>query len=282
MRREEVAQLAGVSVDYYVRLEQGRVPNVSEAVIDAVARALRLAPPEREHLLRLSRPIRGPRLPALPQRIRPELRQLLDAMPDAAAFVMGRRTDVLATNGLGAALIVDFAELPVRERNFARRFFSDEVAAARLWLDWPAKASDLVAFLRVDAGRHPDDPALAELVGELSMKSESFRRLWADHPVRDKAPATVRIYHPIIGTTELAYVAMRPTDDPDQTLIAYTAPTNSPAAASLRLLASWHIDTRESTADDNIHDRRERDNVDMYRHIGYRDADLAGRGEPEW
>jgi transcriptional regulator with XRE-family HTH domain len=238
LRREEVAQLAGVSVDYYVRLEQGRADNVSVAVIDAVARALRLAPPEREHLIRLSRPDRGARPAYTNQQVRPELRQLLDAMTHAAAYVMGRRTDVLAANRLGVALIADFDAVSPPERNFARRFFSDEAAAARLWLDWPAKASDLVAFLRVDAGRHPDDPALAELVGELSTKSDMFRRLWAEHPVRDKAPSTVRIHHPVLGSAELTYVALRPTDDPDQTLIAYTAPADSPAAAGLRRLAS--------------------------------------------
>jgi hypothetical protein len=159
--------------------------------------------------------------------------------------VVGRRTDVLATNSLGAALIADFATLAPRHRNFARRFFSDEAAAAQLWLDWPSKASDLVAFLHIDAGRHPDDPALAELVGELSMRSNTFRRLWADHPVRDKTHAAVQVYHPVVGTMELTYVALRPTDDPDQTLITYSAAPNTPAAASLRLLASWYADSHE-------------------------------------
>jgi hypothetical protein len=242
LRREEVAQLAGVSVDYYVRLEQGRTENVSEAVLDAVGRALRLNPHEREHLLRLTRPVRGAPRPTPPQWARPQLRHLLDAMTDAAAFVVGRRTDVLAANRLGVALIADFETLAPRQRNFARRFFCDEAAAAQLFLDWPAKAGDLVAFLHVDAGRHPDDAALAELVGELSMKSETFRRLWADHPVRDKGHATVQLHHPLVGTMDLAYEAMRPTDDPDQTLITYSAPPDSPAAASLRLLASWHAD----------------------------------------
>jgi transcriptional regulator with XRE-family HTH domain len=131
LRREEVAQLAGVSVDYYVRLEQGRAENVSEAVIDGVARALRLVPQERDHLVRLARPVRGAKPPAPPQRVRPQLRYLLDALTDSAAYVVGRRTDVLATNRLGAALITDFDALPPRQRNFARRFFTDEPAAAQ-------------------------------------------------------------------------------------------------------------------------------------------------------
>jgi transcriptional regulator with XRE-family HTH domain len=244
LRREEVAQLAGVSVDYYVRLEQGRAGNVSEAVIDGVARALRLPQQEREHLIRLARPVRGARAAAPPQRVRPELRHLLEAMTDAAAYVVGRRTDVLANNRLGAALITDFGSLAPRHRNFARRFFSDEAAAVQLWLDWPSKASDLVAFLHVDAGRHPDDPALAELVRDLSMGSETFRRLWADHPVRDKTHAHVPVYHPVVGAMDLTYVAVRPTDDPDQTLITYSAAPNTPAAASLRLLGSWYADSQ--------------------------------------
>ena len=242
LRREEVAHLAGVSVDYYVRLEQGRAQNVSEAVIDAVARALRLDPQERDHLVRLTRPVRGARRPPPPQRVRPQLRQLLEAMTDVAAYVVGRRTDVLATNRLGAALLTDFDALPPRQRNFARWDFGDEAAAAEVWVDWPAKAGDLVAFLHVDAGRHPNDPALAELVGELSMSSPTFRRLWAEHPVRDKGHATVQIRHPVVGTLDLAYESMRPTDDPDQTLITDSAPPGTPAVASLRLLASWYAD----------------------------------------
>jgi len=244
LRREEVAQLAGVSVDYYVRLEQGRAERVSEAVLDAVARVLRLDAQERAHLYQLTRPVRSNRRPAAPQRVRPSLRHLLDAMTDAAVYVVGRRTDVLATNHLGAALIADFDALPVRERNFARFFFSDEALARELWVDWPAKAADLVAFLRVDAGRHPEDPALAELVGDLSMRSELFRRLWADHPVRDKGHATATVRHPMVGVIELAYEALGVPDDPDQVLVTYSAVPGSSAADALRLLASWYEDRR--------------------------------------
>jgi transcriptional regulator with XRE-family HTH domain len=240
LRREEVAQLAGVSVDYYVRLEQGRTANVSEAVLDAVARALALDAEERAHLRRLSRPTRRVHRPTPAQRVRPQVRHLLDAMTDAAAYIVGRRTDVLAWNRLGAALIADLDTLPERQRNFARLMFGDEATAQALFLDWPAKARDLVAFLHVDAGRHPDDPALAELVGDLSLHSELFRRLWADHPVHDKGHATARLRHPLVGTIELAYEALRLPDDPEQMLVTYSAPPNSDATAALRLLASWH------------------------------------------
>lgn len=238
LRREEVAQLAGVSVDYYVRLEQGRTGNVSEAVLDAVGRALRLDAGERAHLSRLTRPARGARRASPPQRVRPQLQHLLDAMTDVAGYVVGRRTDVLAWNRLGAALIVDFDTLPARQRNFARLLFSDESARA-LFVDWPAKARDLVGFLRLDAGGHPDDPALAELIGELAVHSDLFRRLWADHPVRDKSHATAQLNHPTVGRMDLAYEALRLPDDPDQVLVTYSAVPDSDAAASLRLLASW-------------------------------------------
>ncbi|MFI5908500.1 helix-turn-helix domain-containing protein [Dactylosporangium sp. NPDC051541] len=242
LRREEVAQLAGVSVDYYVRLEQGRATNASEAVLDAVARALGLDAEERAHLRRLTRPARGVRRPAPPQRVRPQVQHLLTAMADAAAYVVGRRTDVLAWNTLGAALITGLDTLPTRQRNFARLLFGDEPAARALFADWPAKARDLVAFLHVDAGRHPDDPALAELVGELSLRSELFGRLWADHPVSDKGHTTATIHHPLVGPVELAYEALRLPEDPDQMLVTYSAPPDSDAAAALRLLASWHAD----------------------------------------
>lgn len=242
LRREEVAQLAGVSVDYYVRLEQGRTTNVSEAVLDAVARALELDAEEHAHLRRLTRPARAARRPAPPQRVRPQIRHLLDAMTDVAAYVVGRRTDVLAWNRLGAALIADFDALPGQQRNFARLLFGDETAAQELFPDWPAKARDLVAFLHVDAGRHPDDPALAALVGELALHSERFRRLWADHPVHDKGHTTASLRHPVIGTVDLAYEALRLPDDPEQLLVTYSAPPGSDAATALRLLASWHAD----------------------------------------
>lgn len=248
LRREEVAQLAGVSVDYYVRLEQGRTANVSDAVLAAVARALQLDAEERAHLRRLTRRTRGVHSPVPVQRVRPQIRHLLDAMTDAAAYVVGRRTDVLAWNRLGAALIVDFDTLPERQRNFARLMFGDETTAQTLFVDWPAKARDLVAFLHTDAGRHPDDPALAELVGDLSLRSDRFRRLWAEHPVHDKGHSTARLRHPLAGTIELAYEALRLPDDPEQMLVTYSAPLDSDAAATLRLLASWKADPVPSSA----------------------------------
>ncbi len=248
LRREEVAQLAGVSVDYYVRLEQGRTANVSEAVVDAVARVLRLDEEERTHLHRLARPARAPRRSTAAQRVRPQVRHLLDAMTDAVAFVVGRRTDVLAWNHLGAALIADFDALPARQRNFARLLFGDEDGAQAVFVDWPAKARDLVAFLRVDAGRHPDDPALAELVGDLSVRSDLFRRLWAQHPVQGKGHASVKLRHPMVGVMDLSYEALSLPGDPDQMIVTYSAAADSQAAMELRLLASLYAHGRTDNA----------------------------------
>ncbi|WP_433047799.1 helix-turn-helix domain-containing protein [Dactylosporangium sp. CS-033363] len=239
LRREEVAQLAGVSVDYYVRLEQGRATNASAAVLDAVARALGLDAEERAHLERLTRPARRGQRPAPPQRVRPAVRHLLEAMTDVAAYVVGRRTDVLAWNRLGAALIPGLDSAPVPRRNFARLLFGDEAAARALFADWDAKARDLVAFLHVDAGRHPDDPELADLVDELARHSDLFRRLWAEHPVHDKGHTTARLRHPVVGTIDLAYEALRLPDDPEQLLVTYSAQPDSDAATALRLLGSW-------------------------------------------
>jgi transcriptional regulator with XRE-family HTH domain len=242
LRREELAQLAGVSVDYYVRLEQGRGVNVSDAVLDAVANALRLDDDERAHLRNLARPTRTPRRPSPPQRVRPRLRHLLQAMTDVAAYVVGRRTDVLAWNPLGAALIADFTALPARQRNFARLLFLDDHTQA-LFTDRQRKARDIIAFLRLDAGRHPNDPELAELVGELSLHSQLFRKLWADHPVYDKGHASYELNHPLVGKLTLAYEALRLPDDPDQTLVTYSARPRSASEANLRLLASWQTAT---------------------------------------
>jgi transcriptional regulator with XRE-family HTH domain len=239
LRREELAQLAGVSVDYYIRLEQGRTTNVSDAVLDAVARALRLDADERDHMYRLTRPSRGARVSSPRQIVHPYVRDLLEAMTEAAAYVIGRRTDVLAWNRLGSALIGDLDAMPLRNRNFARLLMTDGPTQA-LFRDVPTKACDLVAFLRVDVGRHPDDPELIGLIEELSVHSELFRRTWAEHPVRDKSHALAAIQHPLVGRLDLAYVALRLPDDPDQVLVTYSAPPDSPSAASLRVLASWH------------------------------------------
>jgi transcriptional regulator with XRE-family HTH domain len=237
LRREEVARLAGVSVDYYVRLERGRTRNVSEAVLDAVARALRLDDTERGHLFAIARPARRQQRPMPPQRVRPGLRRVLELLTDVPALVIGRRTDILAANPSARALFTDFEALPHRERNMARFMFLDE-AARELYADWEASARGTVAALHLYAGRHPDDPRLAELIGELSVRDEDFRRWWAAHDVLRRTHGTKRFHHPVAGDLTLAYEALEPSGDPDQILALYTAEPGSPSAHALSLLAA--------------------------------------------
>ncbi|NUS13646.1 MAG: helix-turn-helix domain-containing protein [Streptomyces sp.] len=246
LRREELAQLAGVSVDHYVRLEQGRTLHFSEAVLDAVARALRLDPVERDHLHRLARPrpvpTCRPAAPQHPQQVRPGLRRLLDSAADVPAYVVGRGTDVLAWNALAAALVTDFGALPPRERNMARLVFLDE-GVRSLYADWRAKARDVTAYLRLDAGRRPDDPHTAALLRELSAASPEFREVWAEHHVWDKTHGGHLYRHPVVGPLDLAFETLRLPDDPDQALVMHTVEARSPSAAALRLLAAWSRET---------------------------------------
>ncbi|AZP15142.1 XRE family transcriptional regulator [Streptomyces aquilus] len=242
LRREEIAQLAGVSVDYYTRMEQGRVPNPSGAVLDALARALQLDEDAARHLHRLARPQSATRhVPppqARPQRVRPMLQRLLDDLVGTPALVMGRRMDILAWNTAACALFGDYAALDRAERNIARITFLDETSR-ELYAEWTSCARENVAYLHLDAGRHPEDPRLASLIGELSMKSEDFRRWWAEHPVQDKTSGTKRFHHPVVGDLELAYETLRPADDPEQALITYAAEPGSASHDALRMLLAW-------------------------------------------
>jgi transcriptional regulator with XRE-family HTH domain len=241
LRREEVARLAGVSVDYYTRLEQGRHTRPSEAVVDALSRALDLDAASRAHLADLSRI--GPRRAERPQaqRVRPAVHQMLDALVDQPAFVLGRRTDVLAYNRLARALVTDWNALPARERNYVRWIFLDP-AARELHLDWQSVAADVVGTLRLDAGRHPDDPLLSQLVGELTIKSSEFRAAWTDHRVHERTHGTKRLLHPTVGAITVHYEALALAGDPDQTLFVYTTEPASTSQDNLRLLASWTAD----------------------------------------
>ena len=238
LRREEVARLAGVSVDYYVRLERGRHVNVSEAVLDAIARALRLDDAERSHLFAVARPVRAGSRPLPPQRVRPGLYRVLETLTETPALVIGRRTDVLATNRMARALYTDFDALPYRERNMSRFVFLDESARA-LYADWEATARTSVATLHLYAGSHPHDPRLAALIGELSLRDEDFRRWWADHDVTRRTFGSKRFHHPVVGDLTLDYEALAVIGDPDQTLGIYTAEPGSASEEALRLLSSW-------------------------------------------
>ncbi|MBB4968248.1 helix-turn-helix transcriptional regulator [Saccharothrix violaceirubra] len=235
LRREELALLAGVSVDYYMRLEQGRTPAVSDAVLDAVSRVLRLDETERAHLRNLVRPARSRR--SAPRRVRTGVLRLLESMADVPAFVLGRRTEVLAWNSLAGALY-GFDDAAPEMRDSARHTFLDPDARS-FYREWDTVAADQVAFLRLDAGRHPDDPLLAALVGELSVKDATFRELWARHAVLEKTHGTKLLRHPVVGDLDLDYETFRLPGEPDLALCVYTAPVGSPTQERLRLLASW-------------------------------------------
>jgi transcriptional regulator with XRE-family HTH domain len=246
LRREELAQLAGVSVAYYTRLEQGNGRNVSAEVLDSIARALRLNDAEHSHLIHLAKPKQNKkRSAARAQQVRGALGQLLDSMDGVPAYVVGRRSDVLAWNRMAAALFGDWGELPERERNWARMVFL-KPEYRDLFVDWEQKASDVVGYLRLDAGCHPDDPRLSALVGELSVKSGDFRRLWARHDVKEKTHGVKLLRHPLVGELTLSFETFRLGDDPEQSLVTYHAEPGSPSADALRLLASWGADAAAS------------------------------------
>ncbi|MFH9610937.1 helix-turn-helix domain-containing protein [Streptomyces sp. NPDC017448] len=243
LRREELAQLAGVSVAYYTRLEQGNGRNVSAEVLDAIAGALRLTDAEQAHLTHLARPARHgkKRRPARAQRVRTGLLYLLGSMEGIPAYVTGARSDILAWNPMAAAVFGDWGALPPAERNWARLVFLSP-GYRDLFVDWGSKASDMVSYLRLYAGCHPDDPELSALVGELSVKSDEFRRLWATHNVKEKGHGTKLIRHPLAGDLTLAYETLNLPDDEEQHLVTYHAEPGSESAEGLRLLASWGAD----------------------------------------
>jgi transcriptional regulator with XRE-family HTH domain len=234
LRREELATLAGVSADYYVRLEQGRERHPSEQVIDALARALQLDDDATAHLHDLARPApRRRRAAKRAERIRPELLRLMEAWPHTPAMVMGRHLDVLAANSLATALHGGFA----RGNNLVRTLFLDPAARER-YPDWDVVARDTVAALRASVGPDLDDPHLTDLVGELSLKSERFRALWARHDVREKTHGTKRFVHPQVGELELHYETFAVAGSSGQVLSVYHAEPGSSTEQALALLSS--------------------------------------------
>ncbi|MFF4587016.1 helix-turn-helix domain-containing protein [Streptomyces sp. NPDC001388] len=247
LRREELAQLAGVSVAYYTRLEQGNGRNVSAEVLDSIARALRLTDAEHAHLTHLAKPKHKKKQTARPQQVRASLRQLLATMDGVPAYVVGRRAEILAWNPMAAALFGDWAQLPAAERNWARLVFLNP-GYRDLFVDWEQKAIDIVCALRMDAGCYPDDPRLSALVGELSVKSEDFRRLWATHDVKEKSHGVKHLRHPLVGALSLNFEGFRLLGDGEQTMVTYHAEPGSASADALRLLASWGTDATRAGA----------------------------------
>jgi transcriptional regulator with XRE-family HTH domain len=241
LRREEVALLAGVSVDYYTRLERGNLGGVSETVLEALAQALQLDEAERGHLFDLARAANTtarPRRRPAQQRVRPGVQRILDAMTDAPADVRNGRRDILAANRLGCALYSELYIDPVRPANVARFVFLSP-RAREFFPEWEGAASDLVANLRTEAGRNPHDRALQDLVGELSTRSEEFRVRWAAHNVRYHHTGRKRLHHPVVGDLELTYEVLALPADPGLSLVVYGAEPGSASQDGLRLLASW-------------------------------------------
>ncbi|MEY2245617.1 helix-turn-helix domain-containing protein [Streptomyces sp. SAS_267] len=248
LRREELAQLAGVSVAYYTRLEQGNGRNVSAEVLDSIARALRLTDAEHNHLTHLAKPKQHKKRQTVrPQQVRGSLRQLLDTIDGVPAYITGRRSDVLVWNRMAAAVFGDWSELPPQERNWARMVFL-RPEYRELFVEWEQKAIDIVCLLRMDAGCHPDDPRLAALVGELSVKSEDFRRLWATHDVKEKSHGVKLLRHPLVGDLALQFESFRLIGDSELALVTYHAEPGSASAEALRLLASWGTDATRAGA----------------------------------
>ena len=249
LRREEVARLAGVSADYYRRLEQGRLPSVSESVLSALARALQLDHAEREYLFNLARPQEGRRREVLGQQqlVRPEFRRLMDGMVDQPAFVLGRRMDFLGGNRLALALLADFPSMPRAEQNMVRWMIL-EPAARSLYEEWETVAAEMVGVLRGDAARFPDDHLTAALVGELAMKSEKFRHWWADRKVHERTSGSKGFSHPVVGHLVIDYEALNSAADCDQILFIYTA-KDAASLEKLRLLSSWAADAPLSKED---------------------------------
>jgi transcriptional regulator with XRE-family HTH domain len=248
LRREEAARLAGVSTEYYTRLEQGRAGNPSPEVVEALARALRLDAAEREHLADLlARPGATRRAgPVAPQRVRPGLYRLLRTLDHVPAFVIGRRTDVLAANRLARAVLTDFDALPATRRNLARYYLLDPAARERVG-DWQRLAAETVAMLRLEAGRHPHDRRLADLVGELTLALPEFTAWWNDHRVLRRTHGAKHYHHPLVGELHFSYESFQVPGDTDQTLCVYNVEPGSETAEALRLLASWTTPQRAET-----------------------------------
>jgi transcriptional regulator with XRE-family HTH domain len=249
LRREEVASLAGVSVEYYKRLERGNATGASDTVLDALADALRLHDAERAHLFDLARaanPIAMRRSRPAQRRVRPTVQRILDSI-GSLATVSNMRCDYLAANQLGRALYAPLFESHEQPPNSARFTFLDP-AAQDFFVDWEKAAKDLVAALRSMAGRNPYDRALSNLVGELSTRSDAFRTWWAAHNVRYHQTGTKRLHHPVVGDLELSYEVMKPSADTGLRLAIFTAEPGTRSEGALSLLASWAATPQHETA----------------------------------
>lgn len=254
LRREEVALLAGISVEYYTRLERGNAAGVSDSVLEGLARALQLDEAERSHLFHLVRttstaaPAR--RRPAQ-ERVRLSVQRILDAMTDTPAFVRNARLDILAANRLGHAFYSELFADPVRPVNTARFLFLNP-RATEFFADWDTIANDAVGVLRAQAGRDPYDRRLSDLIGELSTRSDEFRVRWAAHDVKLHRTGVKHFRHPLVGELTLDFESLELPGDPGQSMLVYTAEPASPTRERLNLLASWTSTPHHVAADDEV------------------------------
>lgn len=251
LRREEVAQLAGVSTDYYTRLEKGNLRSASESVLEAIARALQLNDAERAHLLDLARAARGGSSPVRrrPRReqLRPSLQQVLDAMSSAPAFVSNGRLDLVGTNALARAMYADVLDTLTVPPNFARFCFLD-TRAHDFYADWERAADTTVAMLRSEAGRDPHSRPLTDLVGELATRSDAFRTRWAAHDVHVHVMGSKLFRHAVVGELHLAFNTVPLPGDPGLSLTVYTPEPGTGTDERLVLLASWAATPATATA----------------------------------
>ncbi|WP_285105947.1 helix-turn-helix transcriptional regulator [Promicromonospora sp. MEB111] len=254
LRRGEVAGLAGVSVEYYAKLERGALGGASAAVLDSLSRALRLDDAEHAHLLDLARAAdgipssgRGRRRASRPGAPRTSLQWTLDSITDSVAVVRDQRQDLVAVNALGRAFYSPLIGDGGRTPNFARFQFLDPTSR-EFYPDWDLFAGMCVAIIRAEAGRDPHDKGIQDLVGELSTRSETFRTLWAEHDVRTHGAGTKRFRHPVVGDLTLVYEELALTAEPGQVMLVYSAEPGSPSAEGLRLLASWSAAEPRPTA----------------------------------
>ena len=260
LRRSEVAALAGMSVEYYAKLERGALSGVSPGVLDAIARTLRLDDAERAHLMRLAHEANGTNALLRPHRrpkqwqIRPSLQWSLDTITTGPAIIVNNRQDLLAANHLGRAMYSDVYADPTRPPNFARFTFLDS-AARRFYPNFDLAADMTVANLRTAAGKEPHDKGLHDLVGELSTRSDDFRRRWGAHNVRTHGTGVKTFHHHAVGDLELAYESMDLRAEPDLTMTLYAAQPASPTEDALRLLASWAATHQPDPADQRLTSR---------------------------
>ncbi|MCY1692842.1 helix-turn-helix domain-containing protein [Curtobacterium sp. SL109] len=242
LRREELAMLAGVSSDYYAKMERGHLAGVSDEVLDALARALQLDEAETDHLFDLARadspvPVRRRTPKSTDHVVRPSLQRFLDTITGTPTIVQNRRSDVIATNALGRALLSPLLDDPANQGNNARFTFLSP-ASRNFYVDWEQGASSLVASMRSHAGKNPHDRDLTDLVGELVTRSDDFRRRWAAHDVHFHRSGTKRLHHPAVGDVEVAFEAMQLPDSPGWTMYGYTTVPGSPSDERVRLLGS--------------------------------------------